>query len=190
MNKLEESQLSVDQPAVIRAFDDFRFIHVGNIANQAVEDVVDAYNPFDGTEFIHHKTAMYPCFLELLKDLVGFFITRDDVNLFDIFPEVEVRLFEHRNQEIFGINNPENMVEFFVAKRIYRMRIIGDDLYICVIGVFGIQPGDIVPVSHQCTDALIAQVKHAFHNILFDLLDLTDFRTFFQQGSYFFLRNL
>jgi len=64
------------------------------------------------------------------------------------------------------------MIDLFLTKRVYGMRIISNNLYIRIIGVFGIQPGDIIAVGHQRTNSLIAQVKHPFHDILFNFLYL------------------
>ena len=109
--------------------------------------------------------------LELLQHLVCLLVTRDEIHRADVALQVKSRAFQVRDQEIFGLDDPEDVVKLFVADRVDRMSVLAHLGMVHFVGIFSVEPDDIVAVRHQGTDALVAEMKDPLHDILLDLLD-------------------
>lgn len=81
-------------------------------------------------------------------------------------------LFVQPSEQVFEVHYAGDRVEIPVGHRIGVEQVVFDDLFDLVVRGVDVQPHQFAAVRHDRPYVAVAEVEYAFHDVLFDFLDL------------------
>src|SRR5262249_12718649 len=117
-------QLAVDEPRTVRALHYlslFRHIDRCNITDKIFQDVVQRHQALHSSVFVNDKGHVRTRLLEHFQKLQGGQALRHEQRWPQIFFEIDLRPGQTSRQEIFGLNDAEDVIQTSLSDREARV---------------------------------------------------------------------
>ena len=161
-----EVVLPVHQPGPVGPLDDLGlFPHIGNLPDQTFHDIFQGDDPLDASELVRDDAIFHTCLLELFQRIIHTLVFRH-----------KLRRTNHLRQREIRLVDVEKIFLDFLAYLLNTVRQV--------------QPDKLAAVCHDRTDITVAQIEHAFHDVLLDFLHFADIKAFFDNRLDLLLRHL
>ena len=185
-----EVVLPVHQPGPVGPLDDLGlFPHIGNLPDQTFHDIFQGDDPLDTSELVRDDAIFHTCLLELFQRIIHTLVFRHKLRRTNHLRQREIRLVDTAEQ-VFQIDDAFDIVKLSGSNRIDVEKIFLDFLAYLLDTVRQIQPDKLAAVCHDRTDITVAQIEHAFHDVLLDFLHFADIKAFFDNRLDLLLRHL
>ena len=170
--KIVERELAVDQQAAVLARDDFLFLaRFGHRAEQCLDDVLERDDTFDAAELVGHQAvpaagAAHQVERVVHAQVLGY-VLRGAHHL-----RQRESGFVEPAEQVLEVDYSDDRVEVAVGYGVGVEQVVLDDVLDLVAGGVRVEPYHVAAVGHDRSDVAIAQVEHAFDDVLLDLFDL------------------